>query len=216
MSTGIIGKKLGMTQVFMEDGRLLPVTVIQAGPCTVIQLKTKERDGYQAVQLGFGDRKHITEPEKGHLKGMGPFGLLREFRVEEIGEFQVGQRVDVSIFAEGDTVDVMGRSRGMGFAGGVKRYHFRGGPKTHGQSDRHRAPGSIGAGTTPGRVLKGLRMAGHMGDERVTTQNLKVIGVEAEKDLLLLKGAVPGPKNGYVIIRHSVKRKGQPEEAQAG
>ena len=200
----------------MEDGRLLPVTAIQAGPCTVVQLKTKERDGYQAVQLGFGERKRVTEPEKGHLKGLGPFGLLREFRVEEIGEFQVGQRVDVSIFAEGDTVDVVGRSRGMGFAGGVKRHHFHGGPKTHGQSDRHRAPGSIGAGTTPGRVLKGLRMAGHMGDERVTTQNLKVVGVEAEKDLLLVKGAVPGPKNGYIIIRHSVKRKRQPEEAQAG
>ena len=200
----------------MEDGRLLPVTAIQAGPCTVVQLKTKERDGYQAVQLGFGERKRITEPEKGHLKGLGPFGLLREFRVEEIGAFQVGQRVDVSIFAAGDTVDVVGRSRGMGFAGGVKRHHFHGGPKTHGQSDRHRAPGSIGAGTTPGRVLKGLRMAGHMGDERVTTQNLKVVGVEAEKDLLLVKGAVPGPKNGYIIIRHSVKRKRQPEEAQAG
>ncbi len=207
MSAGIIGKKLGMTQIFMEDGRLMPVTAIQAGPCTVVQIRTKERDGYQAVQMGFGDKKNLSNPEKGHLKGMGPFGILREFRVKPNEEFEVGQKLDVSMFSTGDTVDVVGRSRGMGFAGGVKRHHFRGGPKTHGQSDRHRAPGSIGAGTTPGRVLKGLRMAGHMGDERKTTQNLKVVGVEVDRDLLLVKGAVPGPKNAYVLIRPALKAK---------
>ena len=205
MSAGIIGKKLGMTQLFMEDGRVLPVTAIQAGPCTIVQVKTRERDGYKAVQLGFGDKRKINNPEKGHFKGLGSFRLLREFRVTEGEEFEVGQTRDVSIFAAGDRVDVTGRSRGMGFAGGVKRHHFRGGPKTHGQSDRHRAPGSIGAGTTPGRVLKGRRMAGHMGNERVTTQNLQVVSVEAEKDLLLIKGAVPGPKNGFVVIQHAVK-----------
>jgi len=214
MSAGIIGKKLGMTQIFTEDGRLMPVTAIQAGPCTVVQIKTKERDGYEAVQVGFGDKKHLSNPEKGHLKGMGTFGILREFRIKPNEEFEVGQKLDVSMFSTGDTVDVVGRSRGMGFAGGVKRYHFRGGPKTHGQSDRHRAPGSIGAGTTPGRVLKGLRMAGHMGDERKTTQNLKVVGVEVDRDLLLVKGAVPGPKNAYIMIRPALKaRRRAPQES---
>ncbi|MEE9285147.1 MAG: 50S ribosomal protein L3 [Dehalococcoidia bacterium] len=205
MGTGIIGKKLGMTQVFAEDGTAVPVTAIEAGPCTIVQVKTQENDGYQSVQLGFGHRKRLNRPLAGHLKGLGSFRTLREFRVDDLDSYEVGQEVDVSIFSEGDTVDVTGRSRGMGFAGGVKRHHFHGGPKTHGQSDRHRAPGAIGAGTTPGRVLKGLRMAGHMGDERITTQNLKVVRVDPQRNLLLLRGAVPGAKNGLITIRHAKK-----------
>jgi len=207
MNTGLIGKKIGMTQAFLENGRVLPVTAIQAGPCTVVQLKTEERDGYQAVQLGFGSKKYPNKPEVGHLKGLGPFGLLREFRVASTEGYEIGQVLQAGMFSPGDTVDVSGRSRGMGFAGGVKRHNFRGGPKTHGQSDRHRAPGSIGAGTTPGRVVKGLRMAGHMGDELITTQNLEVIGVDEERDLLLIRGAIPGAKNSYVVIRPATKGK---------
>ena len=206
MATGLVGKKLGMTQFFLEDGSIIPVTAIEAGPCTVVQIKTEDVDGYQAVQLGFGAKKRVNKPEEGHLRGQGPFRVLREFRVDDVGEYEVGQTIDASIFSDGDVVDVMGQSRGMGFAGGVKRHHFAGGPKTHGQSDRHRAPGSVGAGTTPGRVLKGLRMAGHMGDERVTTQNLKVVRVEAERNLLLIKGAVPGISGGVVLVSHAIKR----------
>ena len=207
MVTGIIGKKIGMTQLVGEDGTVVPVTVIQAGPCTVVQLRTTELDGYQAVQLGFGLKKRANKPENGHLKGLGPFRLLREFPADAGEALEIGEQVNVSMFAPGDLVDATGRSRGMGFAGGVKRHHFHGGPKTHGQSDRHRAPGSIGAGTTPGHVVKGLRMAGHMGDERVTTQNLKVVRVDEAKDLLLLQGAVPGAKNGLVLVRHAKKGK---------
>ena len=209
MDTGIIGKKLGMTQVFSEDGQAVPVTAIEAGPCTIVQVKTQENDGYQSVQLGFGYRKRLNKPKTGHLKGLGSFRTLREFRVDDLGSYEVGQQIDVSIFSEGDIVDVTGKSRGMGFAGGVKRHHFHGGPKTHGQSDRHRAPGSIGAGTTPGRVLKGLRMAGHMGNERVTTQNLKVVRVDAQRNLILIRGAVPGAKYGLVMIRHARKASGK-------
>ena len=207
MATGLVGKKLGMTQLFLEDGSIIPVTAIEAGPCTVVQVKSADVDGYQAVQLGFGAKKRVNKPEEGHLRGHGPFRVLREIRVDDISEYEVGQTIDASIFTDGDVVDVMGQSRGMGFAGGVKRHHFHGGPKTHGQSDRHRAPGSIGAGTTPGRVLKGMRMAGHMGDERVTTQNLKVIRVEAGRNLLLIKGAVPGISGGLVLVSHAIKRR---------
>ena len=196
-----------MTQIFIEDGAMVPVTAVEAGPCTVVQVKTQEHDGYEAVQVGFGHRKRANKPAQGHLKGLGPFGALREFRVDDVSAFEVGQTIDVSMFEEGDTVDVAGRSRGMGFAGGVKRHHFHGGPKTHGQSDRHRAPGSVGAGTTPGRVFKGLRMAGHMGDERVTTQNLKVIRVDAERNMLFIRGAVPGVKDGLLVVSHARKGK---------
>ena len=207
MLSGIIGKKLGMSQLFDEGGMVVPISAIQVGSCTVVQVKTQERDGYQAVQIGFGQKKRANKPEKGHLNGLGPFRLLREFRVDDASVFQPGQTVDVSMFSEGDLVDVTGRSRGMGFAGGVKRYHFHGGPKTHGQSDRHRAPGSIGAGTTPGRVVKGHRMAGHMGDRRVTVQNLRVIRVDSDMGLLLVKGAVPGSKNGIVSVQRADKGK---------
>lgn len=194
-----------MTQVFDENGSPVPVTVVEAGPCVVVQVKTIDVDGYQAIQVGFGHKKKLNKPEQGHLRGQGTFRHLREFRVADASQYQVGQKVQVDIFAMGDKVDVTGTSRGMGFQGGVKRYHFRGGPKTHGQSDRHRAPGSVGSTTTPGRVLKGLRMAGHMGNMRVTTQNLKVIRVEMERNLLLLEGAVPGAKNGLVMVRHATK-----------
>ncbi|MBM2826092.1 MAG: ribosomal protein [Dehalococcoidia bacterium] len=203
---GLIGKKVGMSHLFLENGTISPVTVIEAGPCTVTQIKSVDNDGYNSVQLGFGHAKKLTSPQRGHLKGLGQFRRLREFKVADIDTYTVGQTVDLSMFSEGDYVDVVGTSKGKGFAGGVKRHGFAGGPKTHGQSDRHRAPGSIGATTTPGRVLKGIRMAGHMGDRRTTVQNLKVVRVDSEKNLLLLKGAVPGSRNGLLLISKAVKK----------
>lgn len=196
---------MGMTQVFTEEGEVQPVTVIEAGPCIITQVRTKEKDGYQAVQLGFGAAKRLSKPELGHLKNLSPVRHLREVRVEDTAEYQVGQQVDVSIFQPGEKVDAIGVSKGKGFAGVVKRHHFRGGPKTHGQSDRQRAPGSSGAGTTPGRVLKGTRRAGHMGAERVTVQNLEVVRTDPERNLLLVKGSVPGPATGLLFIRKAKK-----------
>jgi large subunit ribosomal protein L3 len=196
---GIIGKKIGMTQLFLENGECIPVTAVEAGPCVVIQVKTREKDGYDAVQLGFGNSKRLNKAEKGHLKGLGEFRFLHEFR-DGLGGAEVGQLVNVGIVAPGDLLNVSGYSKGKGFAGGVKRYHFRGGPKTLGQSDRHRAPGAVGAGTSPGRVLKGKRMAGHMGDDHVTALNLKVVSVDTERNLLLVRGAVPGANGGLVIV----------------
>jgi len=203
MLKGILGKKLGMTQRFSEDGTLHAITVIQAGPCTVTQVKTLKKDGYQAVQIGYGDVKRISKPMKGHLGSMGPFRHLREFRVDDLEGVERGARVEVTIFEPGDKVDVTGMSKGKGFAGVVKRHHFSGGPKTHGQSDRHRAPGSVGAGSTPGRVTKGFRMAGHMGNCRVTARKLTVLAADQERGLLLIKGAVPGALNGLVVVRKS-------------
>lgn len=194
-----------MSQVFAEDGTAEAVTVVQAGPCGVVQIKSEAREGYNAVQLGFGDAKHLNSPQKGHLKGTGSFRHLREFRVGDIEGMQPGDTVDVSSFEAGDLVDVTGVSRGKGTAGVVKRHHFRGGPKTHGQSDRHRAPGSVGATTTPGRVFKGTRMAGRMGNDRVTQRNLQVVRADAERNLLLVKGAVPGYRNELLLIRKSGK-----------
>ena len=190
-----------MTQRFSEDGTLHAVTVIQAGPCTVVQVKTSERDGYQAVQIGFDKAKRLNKPKQGHLKNLGEFRHLREVSSKDPSGIEEGTTIDVSIFEAGEKVDVIGKSKGKGFAGVVKRYHFAGGPKTHGQSDRHRAPGSVGAGTTPGRVTKGFKMAGHMGNERVTSQNLVVMETDPERNLLLLRGAVPGPQNGLVLIK---------------
>jgi large subunit ribosomal protein L3 len=201
MVQGIIGRKLGMTQVFTEDRTVAQVTAIAAGPCLVTQIKRAEKDGYDAIQLGFGEAKRLNSPEKGHLKKLGMFKHLREFPAEDIASIELGQVVDVSIFKPGDVVDVSGTSKGKGFAGVVKRHHFSGGPKTHGQSDRHRAPGSIGATTTPARVLKGKKMAGHMGSEQVTVRRLKVVEADAERNLLLVRGGVPGSRNGLVIIR---------------
>ena len=203
MIKGIIGKKLGMTQIFRDDGEAEAVTAIEAGPCTVIQVKTKDKEGYDAVQLGFGETKRVKSPQRGHFKGLGQFRHLREFRVSDTEAIEVGQKVDVSLFKPGELVGVTGVSRGKGFAGVVKRYHFAGGPKTHGQSDRHRAPGSIGATTSPGRVLKGRRMAGHMGSDRVTVRHLEVFEADPTRNLLLVKGAVPGAKNGLLLIRKS-------------
>jgi len=203
MIQGIIGKKLGMTQVFTEDGKMEAITAIQAGPCTIIQVKTVAKEGYNAAQLGFGEVKHLKSPQKGHLKELGQFKYLREFRVGDTASIEVGQKVDVSLFQAGDLIDVTGVSKGKGFAGVVKRYHFAGGPKTHGQSDRHRAPGSIGATTSPGRVLKGQRMAGHMGNKQLTTRHLKVFEADPERNLLLVRGAVPGARNGLLIIKKS-------------
>jgi large subunit ribosomal protein L3 len=204
---GILGKKVGMTQVFDGRGEAIPVTVIEAGPCFVAQIKTVERDGYSAIQLGMDEAKpkRLTQPQLKHLEksNLPPLRYLRELRVsaEELGTFEEGQKLTVGIFEEGEFVDVIGVSKGRGFAGVVKRHGFRGGPKTHGQSDRLRAPGSIGACTTPGRVFKGKRMPGRMGGDRVTTQGLKVVIVDPERNLLAVKGAVPGAKNSLLMIR---------------
>jgi large subunit ribosomal protein L3 len=203
MALGIIGRKLGMTQVFSENAKAEAVTAIEAGPCTVTQVKTAAKEGYNAVQLGFGAAKRLKSPQRGHLKDLGEFKYLREFRVEDAESAEVGQKIDASLFKAGDRVDVSGISKGKGFAGVVKRYHFAGGPKTHGQSDRHRAPGSIGASASPGRVWKGVRMAGHMGNEQVTVRNLEVIKADPERNLLLIKGAVPGAKHGLLLIKKS-------------
>lgn len=203
MVQGIIGKKIGMTQVFKDDGTVEAVTAIEAGPCIVTQVKTSARDGYDAVQLGYGPTKRLNSPERGHLGKLGLFRHLREFRVRDLGAVEVGQVINVSLFKAGDLVDVIGTSKGRGFAGVVKRHHFAGGPKTHGQSDRHRAPGSIGATTSPGRVFKGMRMAGHMGNERVTVKGLKVVQADPDRNLLLVRGAVPGARNGLLTIKRS-------------
>jgi len=207
MVQGIIGRKLGMTQIFRDNGEAQAVTAVEAGPCTVIQVKTAAKEGYNAVQFGFGETKRLKSPERGHLKGLGQFRYLREFRVDDIEDIKVGDRVDVSLFKEGDMVDVTGMSKSKGFAGVVKRHGFAGGPKTHGQSDRHRHPGSIGATTSPGRVFKGMRMAGHMGNKGVTVLHLEVCGADADRNLLLVKGAVPGNRNGLLLIRKSSRGK---------
>ncbi len=206
MVKGVLGKKLGMTQIY-KDGKELAVTAIEAGPCFIIQVKTKEKDGYNAVQLGFVNSKRINSPQKGHLKELGQFKYLRELGIDDTGSVKQGDKVDVDMFKPGDIVTISGKSKGKGFAGGVKRYHFKGGPKTHGQSDRHRAPGSVGSTTTPGRVFKGLRMAGHFGDDKVTLRGMEVVDVDLERHLLLVKGAVPGGKNGLLLINKSGKGK---------
>jgi len=207
MFPGIIGKKLGMSQIFRDDGKAEAVTAVEAGPCSVVQIKTEGKEGYNAVQLGFGEAKRLNSPQRGHLKELGKFRYLREFRVDDAEAFQVGDRVDVSMFQAGDLVDVTGISKSKGFAGVVKRHHFSGGPKTHGQSDRHRAPGSIGAGTAPGRVFKGTRMAGRMGADQVTARNLEVCEADSERNLLLVRGAVPGGRNALLLIKKSGKGK---------
>lgn len=209
MLKGLIGKKIGMTQIFDEAGVSIPVTIIEAGPCYVTQVCSAEKEGYSAVQLGFGEvkPKSLTGGQLGHLKrnNLPPLRFLREFRIKN-AELQEGDQVNVDVFAVGERVDVIGTSKGKGFAGGVKRYHFHGGPKTHGQSDRHRAPGSRGSTTTPGRVYKGARGPGHMGDDRVTAQNLKVVLVDTERNLIGVNGAVPGGKNGLVVIKEARKQ----------
>jgi len=198
---GILGRKLGMVTHYRDDGTAEAVTAIQVGPCTVTQIKTVPRDGYEAVQIGFENAKRLNKPLSGHLeRSGGMFKHLTEFAATDLGEYEVGQTVDASIFDQGETVTVISRSKGRGFAGGVRRHHFRGGPKTHGQSDRHRAPGSIGAGSSPGRVWKGTKMAGHMGDRRVSQRGLMVVAADAERSLILVRGSVPGARNALVRI----------------
>lgn len=198
---------MGMTQVFRDNGKMEAVTLIEAGPCTVTQVKTADKEGYDAIQLGFGQAKRLTKAEQGHIKELGKFRYLREFSIADPKTVKVGDKIDVNVFQTGDVVNVAGISKGKGFAGVVKRHHFKGGPKTHGQSDRWRAPGAIGSTTTPGHVLKGLRMAGHMGLERVTARRLEVLRIDAEKNLLLLVGPVPGNRDGLLLISKTTKRK---------
>ena len=203
MIQGFLGRKIGMSQVFREDGRVVPVTVIEAGPCTVTQVKTRENDGYEAVQLGFGQTKKANKPMRGHLRNGQPVRYLKEVKADDPSEFEVGQTISLDIFEEGEKIDIIGRSKGRGFAGTIKRHGFGGGPRTHGQSDRARAPGSIGGGTTPGKVFKGLKMAGHMGNVRTTAKRLEIIRVDTDRNLLLVKGGVPGGPNGLVQIRRA-------------
>jgi large subunit ribosomal protein L3 len=204
---GILGRKIGMTQVFDEAGRAVPVTVVEAGPCRVAQVKTPETDGYTAIQLAFGAAKRTTKPLAGHLAKAGIDGArhLVELRLEELGDYTPGTEIKADVFEPGDLVDVIGVTKGKGFAGGMKRHNFKGLSASHGTERKHRSPGSIGACATPARVFKGTRMAGHMGHRRVTTLNLKVIKADPERDLLLLLGAVPGPKGGLVMIRTAVR-----------
>jgi large subunit ribosomal protein L3 len=206
MIQGLIGKKLGMSQIFDDTGLAHPVTVLEVGPCVVTQIKTPERDGYSAVQLGFGLDKRLNRPERGHRQGSGFMSrTLREVNVSDATDMAVGQVITADAFAEGELVDVTGTSKGRGFQGVVKRHGFRGGPKTHGQSDRLRAPGSIGSSATPGRVFKGMRMAGRMGNDRVTIQNLRVLRVDPERNLLLVGGSVPGANESLVMVRRAIK-----------
>ncbi|MBI4530791.1 MAG: 50S ribosomal protein L3 [Candidatus Latescibacteria bacterium] len=202
---GLIGRKVGMTQLFDESGELVPLTVIESGPCYVLQVKTLERDGYSAVQLGFDPVKsgRLTKPLLGHFEKahVPPMRILQEVRVDRVETYNVGQQIGVGIFKKGDLVSITGKSKGRGFAGVVKRHGFRGGSKTHGQSDRWRAPGSIGASSFPSRVWKNLKMAGRMGGTTVTVKNLKVWDIDVEKHLLIVKGAVPGHRNGYLFVR---------------
>ena len=203
---GLLGKKLGTVQVFDEKGRLRGATAVEVGPCFVTEIRTPEKHGYSAVQIGFDPVKKLNKPESGHLKAAGNLKLrhLAEFRVSGAAP-ALGDRLGAELFAAGSTVDVSATSKGRGFQGGVRRHNFSGGPKTHGQSDRHRAPGSIGSGTTPGRVLKGTRMAGHMGAVQVTVRNLEVVARNDEKGVLFIAGSVPGPAGGLVRIRSARK-----------
>ena len=202
MINGLIGKKINMTNSFDEkNGLATPVTVIKLGPCKVIQVKTSNRDGYECVQIGFEEKSNLNKPKLGHQKrSESNFNILKEVSVNDVDSVEVGQSFDCSIFEVGEKVIVQGISKGKGFAGTVKRYNFKGGPKTHGQSDRHRAPGSIGAGSSPGRVWKGTKMSGHMGDVKVSQKGLKIVKVDAEKNIIEVKGSVPGANSKTVVV----------------
>lgn len=204
----VLGRKIGMTQVFAEDGRLVPVTVIEAGPMVVTQVKNKETDGYTAVQVAFGEKKEkrVNKPLRGHFAkaGVGFKKFVREFRMDDVSAYSLAQEINVSIFEAGEIVDATGTSKGKGFQGPIKRHNQSTGPMTHG-SRYHRGPGSMGAASDPSRVFKGKKLAGHMGAERVTIQNLEVVRVDAERNLILIKGAIPGPKKGLVVIKQAVK-----------
>ena len=200
MSIGVLGRKVGMTQVFAEDGTIVPVSVVTVEPNTVTLLRTSERDGYTAVQVGAGTARKLTKPRQGQLKGLPRVRDVREFRVDDIAGYEIGQTLDVSLFQAGDEVAITGVSKGKGFSGTIKRHHFRRGPETHG-SDSHRAPGSIGGGTTPGKVFKGTGMAGRMGNDRTTVRKVTVVRTDAERNLLLVKGPVPGARNALIMVR---------------
>jgi large subunit ribosomal protein L3 len=201
MSIGLIGRKVGMTQVFQDDGTMVAVSVLAIEPNTVTRLRTPERDGYSAIQVGTEVAKKLTKPEAGQLKDLPKVSTIREFRVDDLGAYEVGQTLSIGdLFAEGDHVDVTGVSKGKGFAGHIKRHNFARGPKTHG-SDHHREPGSIGPGTTPGRVYRGLKMAGHMGDERVTIKKVRVVRTDPDRNLLLVKGTLPGARGSLILVK---------------
>lgn len=229
---GIIGRKVGMTQIFDENGSALPVTVIEAGPCYITQVRTEERDGYTAIQMGFDElsakrngSSRLNQPQRGHLRRaelledgieLPDLRVLREFRLkngDDAADLEAGAKVTVEVFEEGDMVDIVGTSKGRGFAGTVKRHNFNRQPKTHGQSDRERAPGSIGQSAYPSRTIKGMRMSGRMGNDRVTIKNLKVVVVDAERNLLAVRGSVPGAKGGIVVIRESLKQRRKKQRA---
>ena len=206
MIQAILGRKLGMTRLFDENGVVTASTLVEAGPCFVTQLRTPDVDGYTAVQLGFGDTDRQTKPQKGHLKKAGlpeKQGLraLREVPADSLDDLELGARIDASIFEQGEIVDVIGTSKGKGFAGVMKRHNFHGGPKTHGQSDRWRHSGSVGSGTTPGRTFKGMRMGGRLGNARITVKNLRILSIDPERNLVALRGAIPGPNGGLIMIR---------------
>jgi large subunit ribosomal protein L3 len=202
MTIGLVGRKVGMTQIFAADGTMIAVSVVAIEPNVVTRLRTPARDGYAAVQLGIEESGKLNKPEIGQLKDLPKVSVLREFRLDEAGTeaYTVGQKLDVTLFEAGEIVDITGTSKGKGFSGHIKRHHFKRGPKTHG-SDHHRAPGSIGPGTTPGRVYKGMRMAGHMGDARATVKKLRVVRADAERNLLLVKGSLPGSLNGLILVK---------------
>ena len=198
---GLLGRKIGMTTYYHEDGTAESVTAVEVGPCVVTQVKTEARDGYEAVQLGFGSARRLNSPEAGHQDRSGRrFTHLQEFGVDDLSEFEVGQEIKADVFEVGEPIKVIGTSKGKGFSGVVRRWGFRGGPKTHGQSDRHRSPGSIGAGTSPGRVWPGKKMPGHYGVDRVTVKGLKIVATDPEKNVVLVRGPIPGANNGIVRI----------------
>jgi large subunit ribosomal protein L3 len=206
---GILGRKIGMTQVFDENGRAVPVTLVEAGPCRIAQVKTSESDGYNAIQLAFGTPKRVTKPAAGHYAkaGVEPGRHLVELRLEEPGEHALGSELKADVFDPGDLVDVVGVTKGKGFAGPMKLHNFGGLSATHGTQRKHRSPGSIGACATPARVFKGTKMAGQMGNKRVTTLNLRVVNVDADRNLLLIRGAVPGPRGGLLMVRSAVRQR---------
>ena len=215
---GILGRKIGMTQVFDEAGHAVPVTVVEAGPCRVAQVKTTETDGYTAIQLAFGEAKRTNKPRAGHLgkAGIDSARHLVELRLEDLGDFEPGSEIKADVFEAGEMVDVVGVTKGKGFAGVMKRHNFKGLSASHGTERKHRSPGSVGACATPARVFKGTRMAGHLGHRRVTTLNLKVIKADPERNLLLLRGAVPGPKGGLIMIRSAVRLRQRTTGRKAG
>jgi large subunit ribosomal protein L3 len=216
---GIIGRKLGMTQIFLEDGSVVPVTIVEAGPCTVIQKKTKERDGYNALQLGFFPKnsQRVNKPLSGHFKkaGAGPYYHLKEFRVENVEEFESGQEVTLNLFKPGDVVDVVGLSKGKGFTGVMKRHGFHGSPGSHGTHEYFRHGGSVGSAAYPHHTFKGMKMPGHHGNQKVTLQNIKIVDVKEDQNLILLKGGIPGGRHGWILIRSATKSGSAPTERKS-